>query len=109
MAVGNVLRATVNTASAGDVTVVAAVAGQAVYVLSMMLQTCDTTTVEFKDGTTAVTTCGPFTGAAAVSSEFKLDQRPWTQAWVTTTAGNALKVNNSAAKQITMVIEYIQA
>jgi hypothetical protein len=97
----------IDVSASGDTTLVAAVSGRRIKVLSYVIVVADTVTVKFKSGSTDIT--GPFTfvsGGSGVSSPAALSSMGFIPAFVTA-AGEALVINLSAAKQVGGHLTYI--
>lgn len=101
---GAIQAATINTASSGDNTIVAAVSGESVRVWKIWFWVNGTVSVTIKDGAGT-----NLTGAMAMvaQNEFvrNLDE---TIPWFVTTAGNAFIINLNGAVQISGRVYYTQ-
>lgn len=97
-----VQRVAINLSASGDTVVIAAVAGQRVHVLRWLVIVGGSTSLTFKDGTTALTgpmplvANQPLSGAEGDLSHF------------VTTAGNGLTLNSSSAVQVSGYLLYVQ-
>jgi hypothetical protein len=93
--------ASIDVATAATSTLVAAATGKRVKVIGFWLIAGGTTTVTFKDDTTALHGGIPLTAQAGLVVMGNRD----TAAFVTT-AGNALKFTNGSAQQVSGVVIY---
>ncbi len=91
----------IDTASSGDLTLVAATSSMSTKLYRFLLVAAGATTITFKDGATTLT--GAMTLAAGGSLTLDFDGEPW----FTGTANTAFIVNNSAAVQISGRAYYI--
>lgn len=94
---GGLSSAIISTSSSGDTTVIAAQTGRAIKVHRVVLSLATETTVQFKDGSTAMS--GPIT-----CLEMVLDYSD--DPYFRTTAGNALVLSLGAAVQCGGTIWY---
>lgn len=98
--------AVINTASSGDNTIVAGVAGQTIRVLEMMLTAHAATNLTFKDGSTALTGAMELTAAGASFNFFIVcNGAPH----FITSKGNNFVINNSNAVQLSGYILFTQS
>lgn len=91
----------IDTASSGDLTVVAATSAQSTKLYRLLLIAAGATTITFKDG--AATLTGAITLSAGGSIVLDFDGEPW----FTGTVNTAFIINNSAAVQISGRAYYI--
>jgi uncharacterized protein YaiE (UPF0345 family) len=99
-----VLRASFGTASAGDTTIVAAVAGNAILVLNFHLYSNGTTTVNLMSGANYLFGNADAGAALAAGGQLNLASPSGV---VKTVAGEALIIKNSAAVGIAGSITYV--
>ena len=99
------LQAKIDTASSGDNTIVAAVAGTKVFVYALWLWGGGAVSVTIKDGA-AINLSGAMLLAAGSNPkwDFNLVEEPW----FTTTSGNAFVINLSGAVQVSGRVYYAQ-
>jgi hypothetical protein len=93
----------IDTASSGDLALVAAVAGQTTKLYRIILVAAGATTITFKDGATALTGAMTLNAGGAIVLDF--DGTPW----FTGSANAAFNVNSSAAVQISGRAYYVQS
>lgn len=87
---GGLAMATISTSSSGDTTIIAAPSGKSIKVHRLKLSLASETTVQFKDGTTALS--GPET---CLTQVLDYNDDPWYR----TTVGNAFVLSLGAAVQ----------
>lgn len=98
----DVLYAPINIAALGDNTVVAAHAGKRIYIISLEFVCAGAVTAEWLSGAGAVISKGQ---AFAANGQKVLPFNP--AAWGATALGELLKVNLSAAVQVSGSIQYV--
>jgi hypothetical protein len=100
------LNASFSSAASGDVTAIAAVAGQPLKIWRIVLANAVATAqaLIFKDGSTALT--GAISLPSAVGGLLALDAGANGNPLFTVTAGNAFVVNESAATSVTGFVQY---
>lgn len=94
--------AIVNTAASGDTTLVAAVAGQAIAVVGLLLVAAGAVTVVIKDGSTGLT--GAISLVAGQPLVLVPERAPIP--WFTTTPGQALVITLGGAVQVSGRVYY---
>ena len=100
---GVILSATIDTASSGDNTIVAAVSGEKISVFRLWLWSNGTVSVTIKDGA-GTNLAGAMALVAQSDPKWPLSEEPW----FTTTAGNAFILNLSDAIQVSGRVYYVQ-
>ena len=84
----------ISSAAGGDIVIAAGVAGQIIRLYKIWFVVTGASNMTFKDGSTALSG----TAALAANGSFVLDMDG--TPWATTSAGNALNLNSSAATQV---------
>ena len=101
----DVQRAAISAAINGDNTIVAAVAGQQIKVLSMLLIVSGDVDVRFESGAGGAALTGVMS-LAADGNGFALPVAPVGYHWIETVAGQLLNLELSAAVQVSGCITY---
>jgi len=99
--VGTNLPITISTS--GDTTLVAGVAGKTIKAYRLVLVFGGTTAITIKDGSTALTGAMPFNAGGSLVLD--VGSSPW---W-TTSSGNGLVLNSSAAVSVAGFLQYVQS
>lgn len=94
------LHASINTATSGDTTVVAAVASRRIIVRQLFIRSEGATNVKFKDGSTDL--CGGISFTTGVTLLLNATSVPYFR----TTAGTAFNVSQTANIQISGWVNY---
>lgn len=93
----------INSASAGDNTIVAGSAGKSIYVYRMLLVVGGETAITIKNGAgTSLTGAMSFNTGGILTLDMSGD------AWFTATSGNAFIINSTNAVQLSGVVYYVQ-
>lgn len=106
-AVAELSQVSIDYATTGDKTLVAAVAGQTIRVYGFFLFIAVATSLQFKDGVAGA----GFHGVIAAPTNFSmiLDIQVIEEPWFVTTAGNAFVLNQTGTSQISGRLYYSQS
>lgn len=95
--------ALISFATSGDNNIVAGVTAKVIKAYRLYIVVGGATNITIKDGSTALTGAMPFASNGSLVLDFSGIP------WYTTSAGNALVINSSAAVQVSGRVEYTQA